>query len=119
MRASIVHTLFTPQRTIFNLIFFVLLSFLLAGCTLMQLREETKIAKTSIVLVGTVSGTLSSGEMPVVVAAYSKKDSKRTIVHYAMLHEPGPYELVVPVGMHNIIAFGDKNKNLVYDKGNQ
>lgn len=108
---------FTPRKTICSLLFFFELSSLLVGCTLMQLREETKIAKTSLVLVGTVSSTLSFGETPVVVAAYSKKDSKRTIVHYTMLHELGPYELTVPVGTHNIVAFGDKNKNLIYDKG--
>jgi hypothetical protein len=34
-----------------------------------------------------------------------------------MLHEPGPYDLMVPVGVHNIVAFGDKNENLIYDKG--
>ena len=108
---------FTPRKIICSLLFFSVLSSLLVGCTLMQLREETKIAKKSIVLVGTVSSTLSLGKMPVVVAAYSTKDSKRTVVHYAMLHEPGPYELMVPVGIHNIVAFGDKNKNLIYDKG--
>ncbi len=108
---------FKLRKMIFSFLFFFVLSFLLPGCTLMQVREDAKILKTSIALVGTVSSTLSFDEMPVVVAAYSKKDSKRTIVHYAMLHEPGPYELMVPVGVHNIVAFGDKNKNLLYDKG--
>lgn len=107
----------SSRKMIFSVLFFVEISSLLVGCTLMQLKEETKIAKTSIVLVGIVSSTLSSCEMPVVVAAYFKKGSKRTIVHYTMLHEPGPYELMVPVGTHHIIAFGDKNKNLIYDKG--
>ena len=83
----------------------------------MQLREDDKTAKASIVLVGTVSSTLSFSEIPVVVAAYSKKDDKRTIVHYTTLHEPGPYELMVPVGIHNIVAFFDKNKNLIFEKG--
>ena len=108
---------FTLRKMICSLLFFFGLSSLLVGCTLMQVREDTKVAKTSIALVGTVSSTLSFDEMPVVVAAYSKKYGKRTIVHYAMLHEPGPYELMVPVGIHNIVAFGDKNKNLIYDKG--
>ncbi len=109
--------IFIPRKTIGTLLFFFGISFLLAGCTLMQVRKDAKIAKISIALVGTVSCTLSFDEMPVVVAAYAKNYGKRTIVHYAMLHEPGPYELMVPVGIHNIVAFGDKNKNLIYDKG--
>ena len=107
----------TPNKTICSLIFFLMLSFLLAGCTFIQLREETKFAKKSAVLVGKVSSTIFFRDMPVVVAAYSKKDSKRTIVHYTTLHELGPYELMVPTGTHNIVAFGDMNKNLIYDKG--
>ncbi|MBI9092789.1 MAG: alpha/beta hydrolase [Desulfobacterium sp.] len=109
--------IFTHRKMICSVLFFFVLSSLSIGCTLIQLREDVKRAKTSIVLVGTVSSTLSVSEMPVVVAAYSKKDRQRTIVHYTMLHEPGPYELMVPVGIHNIVAFGDNNKNLIYEKG--
>ncbi|MCP4105416.1 MAG: alpha/beta hydrolase [Desulfobacteraceae bacterium] len=83
----------------------------------MHLREEAKSARKSAVLVGNVSSALPFRDAPVVVAAYSEKDSKRTIVHYTTLHEPGPYELMVPNGIHNIVAFADKNKNLIYDKG--
>ena len=108
---------FIHAKTLCALLFFIVLSSLLVGCTLIQLRKITKIAKTSIVLVGTVSSMLPIDEMPVVVAAYSKKDGKRGVVHFVMLHEPGPYELMVPVGTHHIIAFGDKNKNLIYDYG--
>ena len=106
-----------PSRIIYRLSIPFLLSFLLAGCTFVQLSKENAFAKKSVVLVGIVSSTLSSHDMPVVVAAYSIKDSRRTIVHYTTLHEHGPYELMVPVGTHNIVAFGDKNKNLIYDKG--
>jgi len=83
----------------------------------MKLREENEFAKKSAILVGNVSNTLALTDLPIVVAAYSNEDSKRTIVHYTTLHEPGPYELMVPVGTHNIVAFGDRNKNLSYDKG--
>jgi pimeloyl-ACP methyl ester carboxylesterase len=55
--------------------------------------------------------------MPVVVAAYLKKGNTRTIVHYTQLHELGPYELIVPKGNYHIVAFGDKNRNLIYEKG--
>lgn len=83
----------------------------------MQLKEDVKEAQSSIVLVGNVSSALSSHDKPVVVAAYFEKDGKRTIVHYATLHELGPYELMVPQGTHNIIAFVDKNQNLIYERG--
>jgi pimeloyl-ACP methyl ester carboxylesterase len=99
------------------LTFLLMLSFLLVGCTLLQVREEVNTLQKSTVLVGIVSSPLSYHDMPVVVAAYSKRDSKRAIAHYTTLHEPGPYELMVPKGTHNIVAFGDKNKNLIYDKG--
>jgi len=83
----------------------------------MQLKEEREFAQNSKVLVGNVSSTLSFFDMPVVIAAYSKEDSKRTIVHYTTLHELGPYELIVPRGRYNIVTFIDKNKNLIYDNG--
>ena len=114
---AIMNKTFPPIPFFYCLVILLMLSFLLVGCTLLQVREEVNTLQKSTVLVGHVSSPLSYHDMPVVVAAYSKKDSKRTIVHYTTLHEPGPYELMVPVGTHNIVAFGDKNKNLIYDKG--
>ncbi len=84
---------------------------------LIQLRKDVKKGEKSTILIGVVSGDHLSDDMPIVVAAYSKEDGKRTIVHYTTLHEPGPYELITPVGTHNVVAFGDKNKNLIYDNG--
>ena len=83
----------------------------------MQLGKETRILQSSTILVGMVTSTLSFRDTPVVVAAYSKEKNKRTIVHYTTLHELGSYELIVPKGDYYIVAFGDKNKNLIYDKG--
>ena len=83
----------------------------------MQLREETKIVQSSTILVGKVTSTNFFRELPVVVAAYSKEKNQRTIVHYTALHEPGPYELIVPQGNYYIVAFADKNNNLQYDQG--
>ena len=83
----------------------------------MQLREETEIIKNSTILVGVVSSTLSIRDMPIVVAAYLRKGNIRTIVHYTSLHELGSYELIVPKGNYYIVAFGDNNQNLIYDKG--
>ncbi len=106
-----------PQKTIFGLTFFLMFSFLLSGCAFMQIAEAEKFSKNATVLVGNVSSTLPFHEIPVIVAAYSKRGNKRAIIHYTTLHELGPYELMVPKGNYNIIAFGDKNKNLMYDKG--
>ena len=106
-----------PMTLFRCLTYLLMLSFLLASCTLLQVRREANTLQKSIVLVGIVSSPHSYNDMPVVVAAYSKRDSKREIVHYTTLHELGPYELMVPEGTHNIVAFGDKNKNLIYDKG--
>ncbi len=108
---------FSPLILYRWLIFLLILSFVFLGCTLLQVREEVKTLQKSTVLVGIVSSPLPHHDMPVVVAAYSKKDINRVIVHYTTLHEPGPYELLVSKGTHNIIAFGDKNKNLIYDIG--
>lgn len=104
-------------KYVLNLTMSLSLSFLLTGCAFMQVKEESKFVQNATVLVGVVSSTHSCGNMPIVVAAYSENDSKRTIVHYTTLHELGPYELMVPKGIHTIIAFGDKNKNLCFDEG--
>jgi len=95
----------------------LILSFLIAGCTFMQLREETKIIQNSTILVGNVTSTPSFWDRPIVVAAYSKENNTRAIVHYTTLHEQASYELIVPKGSYYIVAFGDKNKNLIYDIG--
>ena len=93
------------------------LTLLLSGCNLMQVREDANILQKSIILVGIISSSISIRDTPVVVAAYSNEDGKIVIVHYTTLHEPGPYELMVPEGkIHNIIAFRDINKNLTYDR---
>jgi len=107
----------SPPSIFCCLAFLSMLSFLFAGCALLQVREDVNALKKSTVFVGIVSSPLSYQDMPVIVAAYSKMDSTRTIVHYTTLHEPGPYELMLPAGTYNIVAFGDKNINLIYDKG--
>jgi hypothetical protein len=95
----------------------LLLALLSEGCAFLQVREDVHTLQNSTVLVGVVSSPVSFPDMPVVVAAYAKKDIRRAIVHYTTRHKPGPCELMVPVGTHNIVAFGDKNRNLMYDKG--
>lgn len=94
-----------------------LLSLALAGCTLIHLRQETAIIHNSAILVGTVSGAAPLQDMPIIVAAYPRRGTPRTVVHHTRLHTLGPYELIVPKGEYRVIAFADGNRNLVYDKG--
>lgn len=109
------------NKTFTRLILFCCFSFLLklslVGCSLLQVRDEVNTLQKTTALVGIVSSPLSYHDMPVVVAAHFQKDSKKAIVDYTTLHELGPYELMVPKGTYNIVAFGDKNRNLIYDKG--
>ena len=116
MRDTVMSITFIFPKLICRIAIPLMLSFLLAGCAFMKVKEETEFAKKSNVLVGNLSSTLSFLGMPVIVAAYSKKGIKRIIVHYTTLHEIGPYELIVSKGKHNIVAFVDKNKNLIYDE---
>ncbi len=109
--------LFSKFKTIFQLSFLLIICINLQNCTFVQLREEVKYAEQATVLVGHISYPLYTGDSPIVVAAYSKKVNDIKIIHYTTLHEPGPYELMVPAGTHNIIAFIDKNRNLTFDYG--
>jgi triacylglycerol esterase/lipase EstA (alpha/beta hydrolase family) len=104
-------------RTAVAWIWPTLLCLLCSGCAFLKVREEVATLQTSNVLVGTVSGPPSLKDLPVLVAAYSSQDRKRAIVHHTTLHEFGPYELMVPRGCHNVVAFVDENTNAVYDLG--
>lgn len=118
LRVTGMNKAFSPPILFCYLTFLLMLSFLFAGCTFIQVSEDVNTLQKSIVFVGIVSSPISYQDTPIVVAAYSSNlDSMRTIVHHTTLHEPGPYELMLPVGTYNIVAFGDKNKNLIYDKG--
>lgn len=111
------HMTCSSLTKICNLIIILMLIGFLSACAFVKVSKDNEYVRSSTVLVGVVSSMQPYTDMPVVVAAYSIKDRKRTIIHYTTLHEVGPYELMVPLGTHNLIAFGDKNKNLVYDKG--
>ncbi len=117
MKADRTSRFFFLKRMNSTFFILLLLSFLLTGCTFVQLNEETKKIQHSTILVGKVSSTFAAWNMPVVVAAYTKEKGKRNVVHYAVLHELGPYELFVPKGNYHIVAFGDKNNNLIFDQG--
>jgi uncharacterized alpha/beta hydrolase family protein len=88
-----------------------------SGCSLYNLRQEVETINDSTILVGTVIESGTAEKAPVVVLAYSKTGSDRNIAHYTELHEPGPYELIVPEGEYFIFAFIDTNRDLIYQDG--
>lgn len=104
-------------RAIFCIVAILFFCSLLAGCALVKLGKETDIMENSTILVGNVTSKQRFTDTPIVVAAYTKEQNKRTVVHYTTLHEPGPYELIVPKGNYYVVAFADKNKNLTYEPG--
>ena len=101
-----------------NLWFLVPVSIVLflIGCSFLHLKEQSEIMNNSTVLAGRVTSTLPCDGSPVIVAAYTKIKNRRSIVHHTVLQGPGPYELMVPRGDYYVVAFADRNRNLVYDK---
>lgn len=85
----------------------------LAGCSLLHLRQEVASIQASTILVGTITANQSDLASPVVVAAYAKNGTDRQIAHYTVLHQPGPYELIVPQGSWFLVAFADASRDFV------
>ena len=86
----------------------------LSGCGLFHLRKETATLYNSTILVGHISCEGRAVGSPLVVAARSAAGPERIVTHYTVLHEPGPYELIVPQGQWQIIAFADTNSDLAW-----
>ena len=95
----------------------IMIAMITAGCAFGRLNQATDVLSNSTILVGMVSGAGDCDRGPVIVAAYSKKGNVRTVAHYTALHEPGPYELIVPKGDYHIFAFVDEDHDLVFDEG--
>ncbi len=95
----------------------ILLTVLLfSGCALLKVREDVQFSKDSSLLFGEiVSG--SPLENPIYVIAYSTDDGRLSVGDYAVLSEPGPYELLVRQGRYRLFAFEDANGNAVCDPG--
>lgn len=89
----------------------------MVGCALYNLRETVETVYNSKVLVGTVTSPKPLDGAPIVVLAYSKQGGRRDIAHHTLIHQPGPYELMVPQGAYFIFAFVDKNRDLIYQAG--
>jgi uncharacterized alpha/beta hydrolase family protein len=87
-----------------------LLCLALAGCAVLQVREESQDFYVSTVLVGRVAAP-AGWQGSVVVVAVSESDSPRTLAHQVRLHEPGGYELIVPDGRYLLCAYADTNND--------
>lgn len=88
----------------------------LSGCALVKLREDVQFSKDSCLLFGEIISH-SPLKKPIIVVAYTIEGDKVIIGDYAVLNEPGPYELLVRQGRYRIFAFEDANDNLTYDHG--
>ena len=85
-----------------------------SACTLLQLRHESQQIVASTVLVGVVQPEAASSA-PIVVAAYARHGDELTLAHCTRLHEAGGFELIVPNGSYELMAFADENDNLRLD----
>jgi pimeloyl-ACP methyl ester carboxylesterase len=88
----------------------------ISGCALVKLREDVQFSKDSCLLFGEIISR-SHLKKPIIVVAYTIQEDKVVIGDYAVLNEPGPYELLVRQGHYRIFAFEDANNNLTYDHG--
>jgi len=86
----------------------------LGGCALFKLREDVRISKDSCLLFGEVLHP-SKLKKPIIVVAYSRSGETVQVADYAVLSEPGQYELLVQEGSYEIFAFEDVNGSLSYN----
>lgn len=88
----------------------------LAGCSLVQLREEARDYDAATVLAGRID-CAGGPARRLVVAAIDAGQQPAGVVHHTALHECAGYELVVPAGLHHVAAFDDANGNGRFDAG--
>ena len=103
----------TMRNTVRILLLIMILA-ALCGCALFKLREDVRISKDSCLLFGEVLHP-SKRQKPIIVVAYSRSGEVVQIADYAVLSEPGQYELLVQEGVYEIFAFEDANGSLSYD----
>lgn len=87
---------------------------LLSGCTLLHLRKDNAFSKTHCLITGDIYAAYPA-RAPIIVVAF-RTDDKLTVAHHVVLHEPGPYVLLVPNGTYRVFAFEDTNRNLILDQ---
>jgi pimeloyl-ACP methyl ester carboxylesterase len=118
MKMNTVDCFNSSLRHIYILYGILACQILLGGCSILHLRQENNVIYNSTILVGTVRHDGSQKNTgPIVVAAYSDSNEILEFGHYTRIHEPGPYELMVPMGDWRIIAFEDANNDLTYQQG--
>ncbi|NPU83227.1 MAG: alpha/beta fold hydrolase [Syntrophaceae bacterium] len=88
----------------------------LNGCALFTLRKDNTFSQDSCLITGEVYAG-EAVKRPILVVAFEKVDGRVEIAHYAMLHEPGPYELLVRKGRYHVFAFEDADRNRKLDPG--
>lgn len=106
---------FPPRRWVMTLLLLLSL-WSLWGCALVKLREDVQVSKDSCLIFGEIIGQAPL-QNPFVVVAYSRRGDRIVVGDYALLSEPGPYELLVREGRYRLFAFEDANGNLRYDPG--
>ncbi|MCW5658671.1 MAG: alpha/beta hydrolase [Burkholderiaceae bacterium] len=106
----------TVMRATRKLLLLLVSSSLLAGCTLVKLKEESRSFYSSTVLVGRIDAP-PNWDGAIIVAAFTRTLGRIETAHQALLHEAGGYELIVEKGEYGLFAFGDRNNNRIYDPG--
>jgi pimeloyl-ACP methyl ester carboxylesterase len=89
---------------------------LMTGCSLAYPNRHIETSADYNLLAGYALCT-SSRPGTIVVAAYEENDGNVNIADYTIVHESGPYELVVPQDQPQILAFSDENNDLVLEEG--
>jgi pimeloyl-ACP methyl ester carboxylesterase len=89
---------------------------LLEGCALFTLRKDNTFSRDSCLITGEVFAK-EAVKGPIVVVALETVDGRLVVAHDTVLHEPGPYELLVRSGNCRVFAFADENRNRVLDPG--
>jgi pimeloyl-ACP methyl ester carboxylesterase len=96
--------------------FVLLLIWNLTGCALFKLREDVRISQDSCLLFGEVLSKKTI-KNPIIVVAYSHEPGRIRIADYAVLSEPGQFELLVQEGSYQIFAFEDADASLSWNPG--
>lgn len=108
--------LFKNSRHYFPLkagVMLAVMSMAVTGCALVKLKKEFNQGLESTIITGRIYGEFTE-KGPIIVTACDA-DNGNAIDGYTVLHDSGEYELLVGRGNYNIIAFQDKNGNLVYE----
>lgn len=107
-----------PLQAVARLCLAGLLALLAPGCTVVQLKAESRDYYESTILTGRVEPP-PGWQGPVIVGAHRRPapGAPGAVVHHTRLHEAGGYELIVPQGDYTVFAFADLNDNGTHDPG--